>query len=279
MADIWITRQAYCPRAGAASLASNVTTASTSCRQPPFVRRNGHSRFQPVAAGSSGAAHCANLARALGHFGVAGVRIRRPLNTTYIMAQKFSIPITPAQVADRPEPSERDSLYGQLAQEYGPVLARIARSHEADPDLRRDLLQDLHVALWRSLGSYDRRCSLRTWVYRVAHNTTATYVNRRRRSRTVDLCTLDELDSQDLLTIPDSSASRAEYDQAAARLYSLIRRLAPLDSQIMLLYLEDLDAAEIATIAGLSPGNVATKVHRIKRLLMRFYRSEDPNHE
>jgi RNA polymerase sigma-70 factor (ECF subfamily) len=82
-----------------------------------------------------------------------------------------------------------------------------------------------------------------------------------------------------LLADPDRSASGADYDQAAARLYSLIRRLAPLDSQIMLLYLEDLDAAEIATTTGLSPGNVATKVHRIKRLLTRFYHSEDPSHE
>lgn len=93
------------------------------------------------------------------------------------------------------------------------------------------------------------------------------------------LCTLDELDTQDLLTDPDSSVSGADYDQSAARLYLLIRRLAPLDSQIMLLYLEDLDAAEIAAITGLRPGNVATKVHRIKRLLTRFYHSEDPSHE
>ncbi|MGH8116642.1 MAG: RNA polymerase sigma factor [Rhodanobacteraceae bacterium] len=195
------------------------------------------------------------------------------------MAQKFPVLVTPAQVPGQSESPDTDALYGQLAQEYGPALARIARSHEADADLRRDLLQELHVALWRSLRRYDGRCSLRTWVYRVAHNTAATYVSRRRRSRTGVLYTLDEPDSQDLLTVPDTSASGAEYDQAAARLYSLIRRLAPLDSQIMLLYLEDLDATEIATIAGVSPGNVATKIHRIKRLLTQLYHSEDPSHE
>jgi RNA polymerase sigma-70 factor, ECF subfamily len=134
-------------------------------------------------------------------------------------------------------------------------------------------LQDLHVALWRS------RCSLRTWVYRVAHNTALTYVTRRRRSTHEVLCTLDELDAQDLLTDPDSSASEADYDQSAARLYSLIRRLAPGDSQIMLLYLQDLDAAEIATTTGVSPSNVATKIHRIKRLLTRLYHSEESSHE
>ena len=35
----------------------------------------------------------------------------------------------------------------------------------------------------------------------------------------------------------------------------------------MLLYLEDLDAASIGDVTGLSARNVATKVHRIKKLL------------
>ena len=200
------------------------------------------------------------------------------MKTTWIVAQKLHVPV-PSQAPGRSESFDPDSLYAQLAQEYGQALTRIARSHEADADLRRDLLQDLHVALWQSLAGYDGRCSLRTWVYRVAHNTAVTYVTRRRRSRHGLLLTLDELDAQNLLIDPDSAASGADYDQSAARLYSLIRRLAPLDRQIMLLYLEDLDAAEIATTTGISPGNVATKVHRIKRLLTRFYHSEDPSYE
>lgn len=35
----------------------------------------------------------------------------------------------------------------------------------------------------------------------------------------------------------------------------------------MLLYLEDMDAASIGEVTGLSARNVATKVHRIKKLL------------
>ena len=45
----------------------------------------------------------------------------------------------------------------------------------------------------------------------------------------------------------------------------------------MLLYLEQLDAASIAEITGLSSANVATKMHRIKQLLIeRFH--EGKNH-
>ena len=49
-----------------------------------------------------------------------------------------------------------------------------------------------------------------------------------------------------------------------ARLMALIHQLKPPDRQLMLLYLDDLDAKEIGEITGLSPGAVATKIHRIK---------------
>jgi RNA polymerase sigma-70 factor (ECF subfamily) len=54
-------------------------------------------------------------------------------------------------------------------------------------------------------------------------------------------------------------------------LLALIQSLDPLDRQVILLYLEDVDAQSIAAIVGLSPGNVATKVHRIKQILARRF--------
>lgn len=51
----------------------------------------------------------------------------------------------------------------------------------------------MHMKLWVSLRSFDGRCSLRTWVYRIAHNVGASHVLRARRltSRLVDLETLE----------------------------------------------------------------------------------------
>ena len=59
--------------------------------------------------------------------------------------------------------------------------------------------------------------------------------------------------------------------RALDRLYALIQRLRPLDRQVMLLYLEEEDAASIAEITGLSVANVSTKVHRIKQILVRQF--------
>ena len=55
------------------------------------------------------------------------------------------------------------------------------------------------------------------------------------------------------------------------RLMALIRRLKPLDRQMMLLYLEGMDAASIGEVMGVSAGSVATKIHRIKNILARRF--------
>ena len=71
--------------------------------------------------------------------------------------------------------NEQDDLYQRAAAEYGPALGRLTCGYEVDPDRRRDLLQEIHLALWRSFEGFDARSSLRTWVYRVAHNTSISW--------------------------------------------------------------------------------------------------------
>lgn len=164
--------------------------------------------------------------------------------------------------------SERDGLYQEAATTYGAALERLARAYEADADLRRDLLQEIHVALWRSFQGFDGRCSLRTWVYRVAHNVASSHVIRQRRTQLQTLVGLEELEN-----LPDARAGEEAADRSHAldRLLNLIQRLKPLDRHVILSYLEGLDAASIGEITGLSPGNVATKIHRIKTVLARWF--------
>jgi RNA polymerase sigma-70 factor (ECF subfamily) len=153
--------------------------------------------------------------------------------------------------------------YQEAGALYGAALDRLARAYEPNPDRRLDLLQEIHIALWRSLAGFDGRCSLRTWVYRVAHNTATSQVLRR-RARTPTFVSLDELAS-----MPAEGSAEEDVDQQRVmdRVLALIHALAPLDRQVILLYLEGMDASAIGEITGLSAGNVATKVHRIKKIL------------
>lgn len=147
---------------------------------------------------------------------------------------------------------------------HGPALERLARVYEADADLRSDLLQEILIALWRSLDKFDGRCSLRTWVYRVAHNVGASHVTRQIRRRKQAFIGLDDV--PDIADEEETKDTRGTQDQIG-RVYELIEQLNPLDRQVMVAYLEGLDAASIAEITGLSAGNVATKIHRVKQVL------------
>lgn len=164
------------------------------------------------------------------------------------------------------ERASQDERYREAAEAYQPALDRLARAYEADPETRRDLLQDIHLQLWRSFAQFDGRCSLRTWVYRVAHNVATRHVIRQSRLRQ-RLASIEEIEA---LPAADSS-DRARKDQALAQLSQLIQRLKPLDRQVIVSYLEGMDAQATAEITGLSAGNVAMKVHRIKNLLRRWF--------
>src|SRR3979490_1696922 len=89
-----------------------------------------------------------------------------------------------------------DEPYARTVAMFGAALERLSRAYESDADLRLDLLQEIHFALWRSFAQFDGRCSERTWVYRVAHNVAASHVLKRGRSRSRSLTPLDEIAAQ-----------------------------------------------------------------------------------
>jgi RNA polymerase sigma-70 factor, ECF subfamily len=130
----------------------------------------------------------------------------------------------------------QDELYERVADEYGTALDRLAHAYEADPDRRRDLLQEIHLALWRSFERF--------------------------------FLTLEEAEGE-----PDRASAEASVDtqKSLARLLGLIQWLEPVDRQLMLAYLEGMDAESMAEITGLSAANVWTKIHRIKNVLTRRF--------
>lgn len=161
--------------------------------------------------------------------------------------------------------------------QFGSSLERLTRAYEANPEKRRDLSQDIHFQLWRSFQRYDGRCSLRTWIYRIAHHVAASHVIRERRI----FSTLVSLEELEMLPDKAEGSSAADLRLNLERLSALIQRLKPLDRQVIVSYLEDMDAASIGEITGLSPANVAMRIHRIKNVLAKRFHAgghEGGNH-
>jgi RNA polymerase sigma-70 factor (ECF subfamily) len=100
----------------------------------------------------------------------------------------------------------QDELYLRAMAEFGPALERLARAYESDADQRRDLLQDIHFAVWQSFASFAGQCSLRTWLYRVSHNTA---ISTRLRRRKMHLVSLEELAEAPAPDDPENAAGNA----------------------------------------------------------------------
>jgi RNA polymerase sigma-70 factor (ECF subfamily) len=171
---------------------------------------------------------------------------------------------TPLDVVADLDSARQETLFEKIAAEFSVPLMRLARAYEADAHQQQDLLQEIHITLWRSLTAFDERCSLRTWVYRVAHNVAANHVLQNRRRQAHRLTTLDEIDPA--AETPDVDAE-LDAGRVLQKIQTLIQTLKPLDRQVIILHLEGLPADEIADIVGISAANTYTKLTRIRQLL------------
>ena len=168
--------------------------------------------------------------------------------------------------------ARQDALYLAAARAHGAMIERLARGYEADPEVRRDLVQEIHAALWRSFAIFEGQCSEKSWVHRIAHNVGVTHMMTRRRARKAQLVGLEQIAELPGGDDPEQATGERSLSD---RLLAAIHRLQPADRQVMLLYLEDLTAAEIGEVTGLSASAVAVRVHRIKVLLAEPYRAEE----
>src|SRR6478736_553691 len=89
--------------------------------------------------------------------------------------------------------AQQDARYLVAAREHGAMIERLARGYEADPELRRDLVQEIHAALWRSFAIFEGQCAETSWVQRIAHNVGVTHMLTRQRIRKAQLVGLEEI--------------------------------------------------------------------------------------
>jgi RNA polymerase sigma factor (sigma-70 family) len=149
--------------------------------------------------------------------------------------------------------------FGELLERHRGIVVKIAYSYCPQPDDRADLVQEIAAQLWRAFPGYDASRSFSTWMYRIALNVAISHL-RNSVHRHQHAISLDE-------SLHDIAAEGSD-PEAAAQLRLLHRFIAqqdPLNRALLLLYLEDRSHHEIAEVLGISEGNVATKISRLKQ--------------
>ncbi len=134
-------------------------------------------------------------------------------------------------------------------------------SHEVS----EDLASDVFLEALRGIGRYrDRGIPLAAWLYRIAHNVTADYLERERRRPTVPL--QEEISTHPKLRLGDESDSVANrHDVQAA-----MRQLTDDQQQVILLrFFQGLSHNETAAVMGRRSGAVRVLQTRALNALRR----------
>jgi len=148
------------------------------------------------------------------------------------------------------------------------MIKRIASSHEAQPALIEDLMQDIYFAIWRALPSFRGDSSLRTFVARIATNRAVTHV-----ARAVKLPASLEL-HEDIPAPGDNPERQAIALDRGARLAAAVRSLPLAYRQPAMLALEGLTPVEMAEVLGITTNAVSIRMSRAKALLRRLMGDE-----
>jgi len=166
--------------------------------------------------------------------------------------------------------SEADSVSLQrMLRAYAPMCHRLASSHEANPEVARDLAQDILVAVWRAWPAFRQQCSERTYVARIAQYRIATHVGRAvREPRLAPL-------SDDLVAGEPTPEDHAIRNDERAFLTAHVRLLPISLREVAILLLEGFSPAEIADTLGLTANAVSIRGLRARELLRASLENSD----
>lgn len=154
-----------------------------------------------------------------------------------------------------------EALFDRVIASHTGMISRIALAYEADPALRRELVQEILLAVWRGLPSFRHDSSLKTFVAGIAYKRSISHVARAaKRPKSAPLS--DAMISEEPL--PDEVSAR---NQLKARLRELVRTLPLAQKQAIILCLEDFSFKEIGDTLGISAHAAAMRCQRARDAL------------
>jgi len=163
-----------------------------------------------------------------------------------------------------------DARFLALLNEHRAILHKVAYGYCRDREDRADLVQEMAIALWRSFPRFDGRVKFSTWAYRVAMNVAISRLRGEGR-RFRDTVPIDQLAIE-----PGGEDPMLEGAGDNMRvLRRLIDGLDDLNRALILLYLDGHTSEEIAEIVGITPGNVTTRVNRLRQRLQEEFAQLD----
>ncbi|MBN1685383.1 MAG: RNA polymerase sigma factor [Spirochaetales bacterium] len=157
--------------------------------------------------------------------------------------------------------------FSDIVNRYTPVMYSLAARLLENREEAEDAVQEIFLAVFRSLKSFNIEARFYSWLYTIAVNKIRSLLRKKHRfTRTVSL------DTEDAPDLPDARenlqlqvVSSAEEERARAA----ISRLKPIYRIVFVLrFIEGMSLNDMAEILDLPAGTVKARLHRARKQLI-----------
>jgi RNA polymerase sigma-70 factor, ECF subfamily len=174
-------------------------------------------------------------------------------------------------IVQRVQAGEVDA-FDQLILKYRERLFAIIYNLTANREDAADLTQDSFIKAFQSISRFQGKSSFFTWIYRIAVNTTYTYLRRNRLRRFFSFETINEdlapSEILEALTAKGDLPREGALRELQEKLNEALQTLSLKHRTVVILFeIESLSHQEIAEVMKCSVGTVRSRLHYAKQQL------------
>jgi RNA polymerase sigma-70 factor (ECF subfamily) len=156
------------------------------------------------------------------------------------------------------DPSQKEAAFTRIIKKYQERLYWHIRRLVIQHEDANDVLQNMFIKVWKSLGNFRGDSSLYTWLYRIATNESLTFLEQQKKRKAISL------DEEDREYMRESLKADKHFDgkKLEWKLQLAIQTL-PEKQRIVfnLRYFDEMPYEEMSRVLGTSEGALKASYH------------------
>ncbi|MFT6059262.1 MAG: RNA polymerase sigma-70 factor (ECF subfamily) [Lentimonas sp.] len=165
--------------------------------------------------------------------------------------------------------------FDQLVQKYREHIFSVIYNMTSNREDASDLTQETFIKAFQAIARFKGKSSFFTWIYRIAINTTNTFLKKRSRRRYISYENInEEVTTSEIferLTAKSRSEKGALVHELQEKLNDSLQKLSTKHRAVVVLHeIEGLSHSEIAEITKTSVGTVRSRLHYAKQQLQSY---------
>ncbi|MBR4827152.1 MAG: RNA polymerase sigma factor [Bacteroidales bacterium] len=166
---------------------------------------------------------------------------------------------------------EQEKVFNELVKQYSEPLYWHVRAMVGSHEDADDLLQEIFIKVWNSLGSFRGDSDAFTWLWRIATNEAISHLRKARVRAALSFSRLDA--NAERVSDPNPYF---DGDEAMRKLRKALLRLPDKQRTVFAMrYWEDLSYEQISEITGTSVGALKASYHFAYEKVKQYLTGED----